>query len=605
MQGVARRLLMAVAALLFCVHTVEAGTPLFHNVALDAGIMHVHDYVEERIGTHHMFLAGVAASDYDDDGFVDLYVIRGSIGPNLLYHNLGDGTFEDVAAAAGVAVSGDMASGPLFFDANGDGMLDLFVGGTQGTPNHLFIANGDGTFTDRLPQSRIPQLMETFAASAADYDRDGDLDLFLTHWEIPMQASHLWRNDGNGVFWCVDNEAGLLKIGDGMHDYSFTANFTDLNHDRWPDIVMAGDFRTSRVFINRGDGTFRDATSAVISDENGMGAAVGDYDNDGDMDWFVSSVYDATQIPNGGAWGFTGNRLYRNLGNGALEDATDWCGVREGGWGWGSSFADFDNDGWLDLYQVNGWPFEVDTFLEDPSRLFMNDAHGSFVESSSAAGCSSTAQGRGVVCFDYDNDGDIDIFVSNYRGAPELWRNDSAADAGWLTLALRGPKGPAIGARVVIEAGALTQTREVMCGNNYLSQNPSDLYLGLGASTKADRIRIEWPNDTSTTVTDVAAGQRVVLDQPARAMVTPKSLRILNVAPNPFRDTATISMEGTTSSVAIYDVAGRLVRRFNSTASTIQWDGKNDRGANAPSGVYWVRATDATRTEARRIVLVR
>jgi len=599
MQGVARRLLMAVAALLFCARPGAADTPLFHNVTLSAGISHVHGYVEEVVGTHHMFLAGVAASDYDNDGFVDLYVIRGSVGPNLLYRNRGDGTFEDVAAAARVAVSGNMASGPLFFDANGDGVLDLFVGGTQGTPNHLFIANGDGTFIDRIPQSRIPQLMETFSASAADYDRDGDLDLFLTHWEIPMQASHLWRNDGHGVFWCVDDAAGIHDIGDGAHDYSFTANFTDLNHDRWPDIVMAGDFKTSRVFMNRGDGTFRDATSPVITDENGMGAAVGDYDNDGDIDWFVSSIYDATQAPNGGAWGFTGNRIYRNRGDGTLEDATDWCGVREGGWGWGASFADFDNDGWLDLYQVNGWPFEVATFLEDASRLFMNDGHGSFVESSTASGCTSTAQGRGVVCFDYDNDGDIDIFVSNYRGAPELWRNDSAP-AGWIRLSLRGPHGPAIGARATIEAGGLTQTRELMCGNNYLSQNPTDIHVGLGNAPQADRIRVEWPNGQTTSIAGISSGQRVVFDQPPRSTPTPRALRIVNVSPNPFLDTATITLEGSPTRVAIYDVAGRLVQKLSPRSGTIQWNAEN-----VPAGVYWIRINDQAASDARRIVLVR
>jgi hypothetical protein len=605
MQAVARRLLMAVAALLFCARPGTAETPLFHNVTHSAGIAHVHGYIEERIGTHHMFLAGVAASDYDNDGFVDLYVIRGSIGPNLLYRNRGDGTFEDVAAAAHVAVNGDMASGPLFFDANGDGMLDLFVGGTQGTPNHLFIANGDGTFTDRIPQSRIPQLMETFSATAADYDRDGDLDLFLAHWEIPMQASHLWRNDGHGVFWCVDDAAGIHNIGDGTYDYSFTANFTDLNNDRWPDIVMAGDFKTSRVFMNGHDGTFRDATSPIITDENGMGAAVGDYDNDGDLDWFVSSIYDATQVPNGGAWGFTGNRMYRNRGDGSFDDATDATGVRQGGWGWGSSFADFNNDGWLDLYQVNGWPFEVDTFLEDPARLFMNDCHGGFVESSEAAGCASTAQGRGVVCFDYDNDGDVDIFISNYRGAPELLRNDSVSNHSWLTLSLRGPHGAAISARASIEASGITQTREVMCGNNYLSQNPTDIHVGLGSATSADRIRVQWPNGQTSTLLAVSAGQRFVLDQPSRSTPAPQTLRIVNVSPNPFRDTATITLEGAPASAAIYDVAGRLVRRLSPRTGVNEWNGLDNAGARAPAGVYWIRVGDGTRTATTRVVLVR
>jgi hypothetical protein len=604
--------MLAIGALLLCAWLpaiVRAETPAFSDVTLAAGITHTHGYVEERVGTHHMFLAGVAAADYDGDGWTDLYVIRGSLGPNLLYHNRGDGTFEDAAAGAGVAVNGDMASGPLFFDANGDAAPDLFVAGTQGTPNHLFIANGDGTFTDHIAESGLPVMMETFSASAADYDRDGDLDLFLAHWEIPMQASHLWRNDGHGVFHCVDLAAGIHAIGNGQYDYSFTANFTDLNHDGWPDIVMCGDFKTSRVFLNRRDGTFADATRSVITDENGMGGAVGDFDNDGDIDWFVSSIYDATEVPNEDAWGFTGNRLYRNRGDGSFDDMTDHCGVRQGGWGWGASFADFDNDGWLDLFQVNGWPFEVDTFLEDPARLFMNDQHGGFVESSAAAGCASTAQGRGLVCFDYDNDGDVDIFITNYRGRPELLRNDGNSGGAWLTLSLREPHGgPAIGARATIEAAGLTQTREVMCGNNYLSQNPTDIHVGLGAASKAESIRIEWPNGTSTTVTDVSAGQRLLFDQPSRSTAAPRTLRIANVQPNPFRTEASFTVEGAhgTLSAAIYDVAGRLIRRLNGTgAASLRWDGRDSRGIQAPAGVYWIRVSNGSENDSRRVVLVR
>lgn len=607
--SIARRLLMAIAALLFEALPVWSATS-FQNVTLEAGITHQHGYVESIVGTHHMFLAGAAASDYDNDGFVDLYVIRGSLGPNLLYRNRGDGTFEDVAAAAGVAVNGDMASGPLFFDANGDGALDLFVGGTQGTPNHLFVSNGAGEFVDRISESHLPAMMDTFSASAADYDRDGDLDLFLGHWEIPMAASHLWRNDGHGVFTCVDDAAGIHDVGDGRYDYSFTANFTDLNHDRWPDIVMCGDFKTSRVFMNRGDGTFRDATAPVISDENGMGAAVGDYDNDGDMDWFVSSIFDATGEPNGGAWGFTGNRLYRNRGDGSFDDATEVAGVRQGGWGWGSSFADFDNDGWLDLYQVNGWPFEVDTFLADPARLFMNNCHGGFVEDSEAAGVASTAQGRGVVCFDYDEDGDIDIFISNYRGAPQLLRNDSANSNHWLTVELHGNgRNPqAIGARVVVEAGGLTQTRATSCGNNYLSQNPPEIHVGLGGAERADAIRVEWADGTVSSLSGIAAGQRLTVEEP-RATSHPAAgpLRIVSAAPNPFTTKVALEIEGGTNSTsaAVFDVSGRRVATLHVASGAAHWSGDNSDGSRAPAGVYWIRVSNATGKATQRVVLIR
>lgn len=597
--------------LAFTRDALRAQTLSFTDVTLDAGITHTHGFVDTLLSTRRMYLAGVAAGDYDRDGWTDLYVIRGSLGPNLLYRNLGDGTFEDVAAGAGVAVNGDMASGPLFFHANGDSLIDLFVAGTRGTPNRMFMANGDDTFTDHIAESGLPDLIETYSASAADFDRDGDLDLFLTHWEVPMQESHLWRNNGHGVFTCVDNAAGIRDIGDGQYDYSFTANFCDLNNDRWPDIVVAGDFETSRVFLNRGDGTFVDATAPVITDENGMGSTVGDYDNDGDLDWFVSSVFDETGVPND-EWGITGNRMYRNRGNGVFDDATDAAGVREGGWGWGASFADFDNDGWLDLYHVNGWPFEVDTFLEDPARLFMNDHNGGFIERSSEAGVASTAQGRGVVCFDYDRDGDIDIFITNYNGAPSLLRNDAGNVRTWLTLILRGGASnpQAIGARVRIQAGGLVQVREVSCGNNYLSQNPAEIQVGTGTYELMDYIHVDWPNGTETTLRDVTTAQSIVLEQPRRE--TPQytgGIRIVSAGPNPFVTEMTLAIEGAGNAAVtavIYDVAGRRVRALApSGTNTFDWDGRDARSVSVPAGVYWISVSDGASSDVRRVVLVR
>ncbi len=591
-----------------------AQVPTFTNVTRDAGITHTHGYVETVISTRHMVLAGAAAADYDGDGWTDLYVIRGSLGPGLLYRNLGDGTFEDVAAAAGVDANGDMASGPLFFDANGDGVLDLFVGGTRGTPNRLFIANRDGTFSDRIATSGLPVLMDTFSASAADYDRDGDLDLFLAHWQTPMDASHLWRNDGRGVFTNVDVAAGIVGIGDGRYDWSFTANFCDLDGDAWPDLVVTGDFKTSRVFMNRRNGTFVDATTAVLSDENGMGASVGDYDNDGDVDWFVASIFDETGVPKD-EWGITGNRMYRNRGDGSFDDATDAAGVRQGGWGWGASFADVDNDGWLDLFEVNGWPFEVETFLADPARLFMNAGDGSFVEWSVEAGVADTSQGRGVVCFDYDRDGDVDLFIANYRSAPVLLRNDSGNENAWLALSLRGPAGnlQAIGARVRIESGNLTQVREVACGNNYLSQNSAELHVGMGAHERADRIEIEWPDGAVTTLEDVSGRQRLVVGHPpltagGRSRL-PGGIRIVSAQPNPFVSETTLRVERSATNrltAVVYDVIGRRVRDLAVPGSdTVHWDGRGERGTPAPAGVYWIRVSDGLTHDTVKVLLVR
>ena len=214
---------------------------------------------------------------------------------------------------------------------------------------------------------------DTWSTAAADYDKDGDVDLFLTHWTQSGGPNHLWQNNGDGSFSPVDVTAGITGITDTGYDLSFTPNFADLNNDGWPDIVLASDFGTSQVFHNNGNGTFTNTTQAVINDENGMGAALGDYDNDGDLDWFVSSIYEADGVPDGG-WRTSGNRLYRNRGDGTFDDATDQAGVRPGHWGWGSVFADLNNDGHEDIFHVNGW--EHPLFENDPSLLYMNCANG-------------------------------------------------------------------------------------------------------------------------------------------------------------------------------------------------------------------------------------
>ena len=605
--------LLLVASSLCLLSSPSAQPWRFADVTAGAGLGYEHGFTIARVSVRRMLLAGVAAGDYDNDGWVDLYAIRGDIGPNLLFRNTHDGRFEEVGAAAGVAVDGAIESGALFADFDGDGWLDLFVGGMEDTPNRLFRNAGDGTFVDATASSGLVMNLDTFSATAGDYDRDGDLDLFLAHWDVPMQDSHLWRNDGAGSFVCVDATAGLHDLGNGTRDFSFTGNFADIDADGWPDLLVAGDFGASRAFVNARDGTFRDATTPVISDENGMGAAIGDYDNDGDVDWFVSSIWEDS-LRSGDAWGITGNRMYRNRGDGSFEDVTDDAGVRRGFWGWGSAFADFNNDGHLDLYHVNGYPFEDDFFLNDPARLFVSAGDGTFVERSAELGADLTGQGRGIVCFDFDRDGDLDIFVANHFQAPVLLRNDGGNAQHYLSLVLRGakPNPQAIGARVRVEAGGTAQLREVSAGNNYLSQNPADIHVGLGDASRADRVTIDWPDGTVTVVEDVAADQRLVVDHPGRRSGPPpdgRTLRILGSHPNPFTNETVVRLDAAGSAsvtTTVYDVSGRRIRRLGaSDSSTVRWDGRDDHGARVASGIYLLRVESSRGSDSIRIVLVR
>jgi len=493
----------------------------FVEVAVAAGIDHVHADVAGVNSEALVIAGGVAAGDYDGDGDVDLYVIGGSAGTNRLYRNRGDGTFEEVGAQAGVAITGVYGSGPSFCDFDGDGDLDLFVGAVNRDAPVLFRNEGDGTFTDVTADAGLLITRDnTFSSAWGDYDGDGDLDLFLSHWreffpgrELEGAMEYLWRNNGDGTFTDVSQEAGLTAIYAGMEDFTFTPNFADYDNDGDLDVLMAGDFNTSRVLRNNGDGTFEDATTGVFTDENGMGAAVADYDQDGDLDWFVTSIHEPDPSrPT--AWGQTGNRMYRNRGDGTFEDATDEAGVRLGFWGWGASFADLDNDGDLDLVHANGWPsFGIDhAFHDDPARVFLNDGSGRFTEVAADAGVVDRQQGRGLVCFDADGDGDLDLFLANNRGRAKLFRNDGPAGH-WLRVVLQGraPNTRGIGARVFLTAGGATRFREIRAGSNFVSNDPARAHFGLGGRTTVDRVRVAWPSGAETVIDDPAVDRVLVV----------------------------------------------------------------------------------------------
>ena len=490
----------------------------FTEVSLASGIDYSHGYALSNSGSSHdrrTNTAGVAAGDYDQDGWVDLYIVRGTVGPNQLFRNLGNGTFEESGAEAGVDLSGQDNAAATFADYDGDGFLDLIVTGVNGTQVTLFRNDGDGTFTDITESSGISEMPISMGVSFADYDKDGDLDLWINHWLFTTDQGYLWRNNGDGTFTDASLAAG---IPDGL-TADFTTNFSDINNDGWLDLLISGDYGSSQILTNDKDGTFTLATTDVISDENGMGGAVGDYDNDGDLDWFVTSVYDfrtTVDFP----WGVTGNRFYQNDGQGNFTDVTDVTGTRIGYWGWGACFADFNNDSWLDLFHVNGFSGGGDSslspFTEDPSQLYISDKNGSFLERSFELELNDQGQGRGIVCFDYDRDGDIDIFVANNRQAPSLFRNDSNDMNNYLHIQLEGEdlNSEAVGARIYLTENGLTQMRELRAGSNYLSQNPVEAYFGLGTRDKVAEVRVVWPSGAEKVLENVNANQLLYITHP-------------------------------------------------------------------------------------------
>lgn len=497
----------------------------FSDVTQSADVAVEHGYVENVFDLYTQVSGGAAGGDIDADGWPDLYVVGGDLFRQYLFLNNRDGSFRETALDAGVDFAGEPLSGPALGDIDGDGDLDLFIGGIPrqaGVPPARLLRNdGRGVF-EPVSHGDAPFPVGAFSgATFGDFNRDGWLDILTPRWGMPLalgSAEHLWRNAGGGRFVPGAEEAGLnvaIEPTEFLGDFvwSFTANFADLNDDGWPDLLLASDFGYSQAFLNRGSAGFEEIGVGVFTDENGMGAAVGDFDNDGRIDWFVTSIY----VPEGTiseGVGPTGNRLYRNLGSGEFEDVTEEAGVRDGAWGWGACAADFDNDGWLDIFHVNGWMSALSNrWMGLPARLYMNAGDGTFLEKATQAGIDDRGEGRGVVCFDYDRDGDIDVFISNITGPVRLYRNELNGRGNFLQVKLVGrpPNTEAIGARLAIVADGLRQIREIQGGGNYLSQNPAVAHFGLDRAPTVATLEVRWPRGGITELRDIPSNQHLVI----------------------------------------------------------------------------------------------
>lgn len=567
----------------------------FSNLTDAAGFHLLHGYEEVPPPLAWRVAGGVAAGDFNNDGWVDLYLERGNIGANLLYKNKGDGTFEEMGIRAGVALSNYLGSGPLFFDYNGDGWLDLLLGSIDNSGIRVFKNETNETFTEVSASLNIHTQLNTQSASAGDFNGDGFLDLFLSHWYAPTNQEHLWQNIGGNSFLSADEAVGLHSIDPtAINDFSFTSNFTDINLDGHPDILISADFGTSQIWLHDAQQHFTNTTNTVISDENGMGSAIGDYDNDGDLDWFVSSIFDGDGVTEGN-WGTSGNRLYRNYGDGSFEDVTEQAGVRMGDWGWGSSFADLNNDGFLDLVHVNGWPQGSAQFHHDTTKIFINNGHGQFEERFASLNLVDTGQGRGLVCFDYDRDGDIDIFISNYEQLPSLWRNDGGNQQNWLTIKpqWKAPNVAAVGAFIKIFHNGQQQVREIRCGSNYVSQNPMEAHFGLGTVSEVDSIRIRWPDNSIQLIRNVAVNQFLKVAPLSYSNTSHK----IDVKPNPFSNFIEIVVTLATSknfSLKIINIYGEEVaslaytEMYNNRFSFI-WKGTDAKGNSLSNGIYFIQ----------------
>ncbi len=519
----------------------------FVNVAREAGITFKHENgaSKEKL-MPETFGSGVAWIDFDNDGLPDLFfsngadMAHGKPSPgNALYHNLGNGKFEDVTTKAGVAGNGMFATGATVGDYDNDGFLDLFVTGYNS--RQLFHNNGDGTFTDVTAKAGVSGGGWSSSAAWLDYDRDGYLDLFVVRYleyDIktappcgykqegyrmycdPQQfdgvPAQLFHNNHDGTFTDVSVKAGIAnRAGKGLG-----VVVGDIDLDGWPDIFVTNDGVRNFLYRNKGDGTFQDVTYTAGTgfDTNGkamagMGTEIADFDGDGVPDIFLT------------AFSREYNTLFRNLGKLQFEDVTLKAGLQSGflTLAFGTKLFDYDNDGLLDIFCTNGHVTD-NVELYDPQLtyrqsdlLYQNIGGGRFKDVSAESGPAFRIKhvGRGAAVADFDNDGDLDIVIADCGGPALLYRNDGGNRNHWLAIKARGRESNrfGLGSKVRLTSGGATQYREINPSGSYLSTSDMRLYIGLGKETVARRLEIEWPRGKKQVLENVPAGQVLTLDE--------------------------------------------------------------------------------------------
>jgi hypothetical protein len=503
----------------------------FSNVAESAGL----DYEARASGVGNGD-AGVYVTDFDNDGWPDVLAIGGE--EPILFAN-DDGSFQ----RTGVLPDLDMdVQGALFFDADGDGWEDLLLLPRNGEA--VFLENDGGEFVRRANGLGV-EMGVAVGASAADYDRDGDLDVFVIQYGdwatgtpegfLHPEGGYVAQDNGAPNMLFENTEDGFERVDDagieGAH-WSLATSFVDLTGDGYPDIHVANDFNNDTLYVNQGDGTFERRVMGAATARNGMSSEVGDFNADGRPDVFVTNIYFPLSEGNVSAekrerleryFAFVlrskrieGNNLMINRGDGEMSFESGAYGVAEGGWGWASTHVDLDNDGDRDLFHATQEIIRVDE--EDPTftypMLFEREG-GAFERRDAAELGFVETDGRGVGRLDFDRDGDQDLLVASYDGTFRLYENTADELDGRHSLQVRviaaGGETTAIGARVSVTANGTTDSTVVNANADYQSQDTRVLHFGLGDADTVDRVTVTWPDGTGRTFEDVDADRRVVV----------------------------------------------------------------------------------------------
>jgi hypothetical protein len=505
-------------------------------------------YILETTGS------GVAFIDYDNDGWLDIFLVNGTrlegfaagkTPTSKLFHNNRDGTFRDVTANAGLTHSG-WGQGVCIGDYNNDGFDDIFL--TYWGEDLLYHNNGDGTFTEigRIAKVAGDATRWSTGCAFVDYDRDGKLDLFVTHYVnfslqnakdpgsnpycmyrglavncgprgLQGETSTLYHNNGDGTFTDVSAASGILKPS-GY--FGLGVLVADYDNDGWPDIYVASDSTPSLLFMNNHDGTFREdgtlrgvAFSEDGMEQAGMGVSTADYDHDGWLDILKTNFSDEEV------------NLYHNDGKAVFTNVSEASGLSAHTHfvGWGCGFFDPDNDGFADILYVNGHVYpeleriHADTAYRESRVLYRNLRNGRFEDVSHLAGAAITtpSTGRGCAFGDFNNDGWVDVVINNQNAGPSLLKTTGQNGNHWINVKLVGVKSnrSAIGARAKCVAGQLSQFDEVRSGGSYISQSDLRIHFGLGSNTVIDLLEIQWPSGAVDEFKNVAVDQFIRIQE--------------------------------------------------------------------------------------------
>jgi hypothetical protein len=525
-------------------------TPIvFTSITAQAGIKFVHFNGKNGMAIIREVLGpGVCVADFDGDGWPDIYFVngrdlydRGIFARNALYHNNGDGTFTDVTEKAGVPGAG-YGFGCVWGDYDNDGFPDLYV--TQWGRDVLYHNNGDGTFTDVTDKAGVggTQSGAQFHSGATffDYDRDGRLDLYVGAYitmgpESPRYCDFvdvrtncpptvykgapdvLYHNNGDGTFTDVTSKAGIYQ----PEGKNLAVGAADYDNDGWPDLFVANDGLNAYLYHNERNGTFSEvgllsgmALSGRGKTMAAMCISLGDYDNDGWLDLYISDFQKSS------------DHVWHNDGKGGFEEVSDQAGITvptHDVLSFGGGFFDYDNDGWLDLFIANGHVYpEIEqssqfAHYKQINSLFHNEGNGKFVETTKQAGSGFETPylGRGVAFADFNNDGFVDLIVSNNGDPPLLLHNSGGNGNHFVNFKLVGVKSnrDAMGARVRVTAGGISQIREIAGGGSYLSQSDLRANFGLGKATQADTMEVSWPSGLKQSFHNVGADQFYLIEE--------------------------------------------------------------------------------------------